>query len=150
MLAAATAEQNTNPQFLHTSILTRPRVENSDQPWTGVSDRLKPAWEAVRSAAGLNFRESWPGVIDRFRPVLYHPTSMTNPNLDELQATYKQAVNQWVIAIRAEEALATPDHSETAMEHWDSADFAVQDAAKRAKEARDAYKGGLRQLNYGF
>ncbi len=71
---------------------------------------------------------------------------MSKPNLDELQATYKQAVDQWVTAIRAEEALATPDHSETAMEHWDSADFGVQDAAKRAKEARDAYKEGLRQL----
>jgi hypothetical protein len=75
---------------------------------------------------------------------------MSKPNLDELQATYKRAVDKWVTAIRAEEALATPDHSETAMEHWDSADFGVQDAAKRAKQARDAYKEGLRQLNYGF
>src|SRR5580704_4788509 len=99
---------------------------------------------------GLNFNESWLWVIDRLWPFLYHPTSMGKPNLDELQATYKQAVDQWVTAIRAEEALATPDHSETAMEHWDSADFAVQDAAKRAKEARDAYKNGLRKLNYGF
>ncbi len=32
MLTAATAEQNTNPEFLHTSILTRPSVANSDQP----------------------------------------------------------------------------------------------------------------------
>jgi hypothetical protein len=99
---------------------------------------------------GLNFNESWLWVIDRLWPFFYHPTSMSKPNLDELQATYKQAVDQWVTAIRAEEALATPDHSETAMEHWDSADFGVQDAAKRAKQARDAYKEGLRQLNYGF
>ncbi len=75
---------------------------------------------------------------------------MTKPNLDQLQKTYKQAVDQWVAAIRAEEALATPDHSETAMERWDKADFAVQDAAKQAKEARDAYKEGLRHLHYGI
>jgi Tfp pilus assembly protein PilN len=75
---------------------------------------------------------------------------MTKPDLDQLQKTYKQAVDQWVAAIRAEEALATPDHSETAMEHWDSADFAVQDTAKQAKEARDAYKEGLRHLHYGI
>jgi hypothetical protein len=75
---------------------------------------------------------------------------MSKPNLDELQATYKQAVDQFVTAIRAEEALATPDHSETAMEHWDSADFSVQDAGKKAKVARDAYKEGLRQLHYGI
>jgi len=75
---------------------------------------------------------------------------MSKPNLDELQQSYKQAVDAFVTAIRAEEALATADHSETAMEHWDSADFAVQDAGKRAREARDAYKEGLRQLHYGI
>jgi hypothetical protein len=74
---------------------------------------------------------------------------MAKPNLDQLQQTYKQTVDQWVNAIRAEEALATSDHSETAMERWDRADFAVQDAWKKAKEARDAYKEGLRYLHYG-
>jgi hypothetical protein len=75
---------------------------------------------------------------------------MSKPNLDELQISYKQAVDQWVAAIRAEEALATSDHSETAMEHWDTADFGVQDAEKQAKKARDAYKDGLRKLNFDF
>ena len=75
---------------------------------------------------------------------------MSKANLDELQGTYKQAVDQWVAAIRAEEALATPDHSESAMERWDSADFNVQDAGKQAREARDAYKEGLRRLHYGI
>jgi hypothetical protein len=74
---------------------------------------------------------------------------MAKPNLDQLQQTYKQTVDQWVNAIRAEEALATSDHSETAMERWDRADFAVQDAWKKAKDARDAYKEGLRYLHYG-
>ncbi len=82
--------------------------------------------------------------------MLYHPTSMSKPSLDQLQATYKQAVDQLVAAIRAEEALATPDHSETAMEEWDSADFSVQDAGKKARAARDAYKEGLRFLHYGI
>jgi len=75
---------------------------------------------------------------------------MDKPNLDQLQQTYKQTVDQWVAAIRAEEALATPDHSETAMERWDRADFTVQDAWKKAKEARDSYKEGLRHLHYGI
>ena len=75
---------------------------------------------------------------------------MSKQNLDALQVTYKQAVDQWVAAIRAEESLATPDHSETAMEHWDKADFSVQDAEKQARKARDAYKEGLRQLHYGI
>lgn len=88
--------------------------------------------------------------VDRAYGVLYHPTVMDKPNLDELQQTYKQAVGLWVAAIRSEEALATPDHSETAMEHWDSADFSVQDSEKRARRARDAYKEGLRHLHYGL
>jgi hypothetical protein len=75
---------------------------------------------------------------------------MDNSNLDELQQAYKQAVGRWVAAIRAEEALATSDHSEVAMERWDAAGFAEQDAQSNAKHARDAYKEGLRQLHYGI
>lgn len=75
---------------------------------------------------------------------------MDKANLDELQRAYKQAVDQWVAAIRAEEALATPDHSEVAMERWDAAGFTEQDSQKKAKEARDQYKDALRRLNYGF
>jgi len=75
---------------------------------------------------------------------------MEKPDLDALQKAYKQAVDEWVAAVRAEEALATPNHSETAMERWDSADFAVQDTQKQAKRARDAYKDALRKLHYGI
>jgi hypothetical protein len=75
---------------------------------------------------------------------------MDNATLDELQCAYKQAVDQWVAAIRAEEALATPDHSEVAMENWDAAGFAEQDAQKKAKDARDEYKDALRKLHYGI
>ena len=75
---------------------------------------------------------------------------MSKPDLDALQQVYKQAVDQWVAAIRAEEALATANHSETAMEQWDRADFALQDAEKQAKQARAAYKEGLRKVHYGI
>lgn len=75
---------------------------------------------------------------------------MDNLKLDELQQAYKQAVDRWVNAIRTEEALATPDHSEVAMEHWDRATFAEQDAQEKAKQARDEYKDALRHVNYGF
>jgi hypothetical protein len=75
---------------------------------------------------------------------------MDNLQLDELQQAYKQAVDEWVLAIRAEEALATADHSEVAMERWDQAGFAEQDAQEKAKQARDAYKDALRHLHYGI
>lgn len=53
-------------------------------------------------------------------------------------------------AIRAEEALATPDHSMTAMEQWDDAHFKEHDAHEKATVARDAYKDALRGVNYGI
>jgi hypothetical protein len=75
---------------------------------------------------------------------------MENPDFNQLLRTYKQAVDNWVAAIRAEEALATPDHSMTQMELWDDAGFKLHDAELSAKKARDAYKNALRKKNYGF
>lgn len=75
---------------------------------------------------------------------------MDTPDFDQLHSTYKQAVDAWVDAIRAEEALATPDHSMTQMELWDDAGFKLHDAELAAKKARDAYKNALRKKNYGF
>jgi hypothetical protein len=75
---------------------------------------------------------------------------MSTPELDRLRLAYKGAVDKWVEAIRAEEALATADHSMTAMERWDDAHFQEQDAQRKANEAREAYKDALRAVNYGI
>ncbi|HTC40291.1 MAG TPA: hypothetical protein VK703_01895 [Candidatus Acidoferrales bacterium] len=75
---------------------------------------------------------------------------MSKAELDQLRLEYKKAVDEWVNAIRAEEALATPDHSMTAMERWDDAHFKEQHAQAAAAEARDAYKDGLRAVNYSI
>ena len=75
---------------------------------------------------------------------------MSDQDLDQLRLAYKKAVDDWVASIRAEEALATPNHSMTAMENWDAAHFEEQDAHTKATEARDAYRGALRLVNYGI
>ena len=75
---------------------------------------------------------------------------MSKEDLDQLRIAYKKAIDDWVDAIRAEEALATPDHSMTAMEHWDDAHFKEHDAHEKASAARDAYKDALRGANYGI
>ena len=75
---------------------------------------------------------------------------MSKADLDQLRLAYKRAVDDWVDAIRAEEALATSDHSMVAMEHWDAAHFKEHDAHTRANQAREAYKDGLRAVNYGI
>ncbi len=75
---------------------------------------------------------------------------MDNLDFDHLLSSYKQAVDRWVDAIRAEESLATSDHSMVQMEKWDDAGFLLHDAELTAKKARDAYKNALRKKNYGF
>jgi hypothetical protein len=75
---------------------------------------------------------------------------MNPPDLDSLRLAYKKAVDEWVDTIRAEEVLATPDHSMIAMEKWDDAHFKEHDAHEKATEAREAYKDGLRAVNYGI
>ena len=75
---------------------------------------------------------------------------MENQDFDQLLKSYRDAVDRWISAIRAEESLATEDHSMVQMEKWDDAGFALHDAELAAKKARDAYKNALRKKNYGF
>ena len=75
---------------------------------------------------------------------------MKNVDFDRLLSDYKAAVDRWVEAIRAEEALANSDHSMQQMERWDDAGLLVHDAELTAKKARDRYKNALRKKNYGF
>jgi hypothetical protein len=75
---------------------------------------------------------------------------MENLDHDQLLQDYRQAVDAWVNAIRAEEALATDDESMVAMEKWDTAGLHVHDTELAAKKARDLYKNALRKKNYGF
>jgi len=75
---------------------------------------------------------------------------MSQESLDHTRFMYKKAVDEWVDAIRDEEALATPDHSMTAMEEWDAAHFREQDAQEKATQAREKYKDELRRANYNI
>jgi len=70
--------------------------------------------------------------------------------LDQLRQAYKDAVEQWIAAIRAEENLATPDHSVPAVDVWEHAGFDVEEAGDRAKEARKAYEDAIRQVDFHF
>jgi len=75
---------------------------------------------------------------------------VSEQDLDQLRLAYKEAIDEWIDAIRAEEALATPDHSMLAMEEWDAAHLKEHDAHTRTTEAREAYTDALRRLNYGI
>jgi hypothetical protein len=96
------------------------------------------------------FSESGAWSIDADGAQPYSHCNMQDKDFDKLLNDYRQAVENWVTAMRAEEALANDDHSMVEMEKWDTAGFAAHDAEAVAKKARDRYKNALRKKNYGF
>jgi hypothetical protein len=74
--------------------------------------------------------------------------TIDNADLDRLLQAYKDATDAWVASIRAEEALATPDHSVHAWEVWEQAGFRQEEMRGKAKEAKEAYEAGLRLIDY--
>ncbi len=75
---------------------------------------------------------------------------MENAELDTLRSKYKAAVEHWIAAIQAEEALATADHSMVAVEDWEKANFSEEDARNIAKAARAEYQDALREVLFNF
>jgi hypothetical protein len=71
-------------------------------------------------------------------------------DLNQMQAAYKEAVDQWISAIREEEALAAVDHSEAEIDAWEAADFREEDARKKAKKAKKNYEDALREKFFNF
>ena len=74
----------------------------------------------------------------------------TKSKLDELQAAYRTAVDEWVKAIREEAALASVDHSVAKLDEWEQAHFREDDMRKNVLAAKRAYEDALRSEIYGF
>ena len=70
--------------------------------------------------------------------------------LDQLQTTYKAAVDQWISTIREEEALASGDHSEAEVDTWEAAGFREEDARNKAKHAKKEYEDAIREKFFNF
>ena len=70
--------------------------------------------------------------------------------LDELQAKYKLAVENWISAIREEEALASVNHSVAEIDQWENAGFREDEMRTLAKEAKAKYEDALREKFFGF
>jgi hypothetical protein len=64
--------------------------------------------------------------------------------LDDLQGAYKGAVEEWIGAIREEEALASTNHSVAEIDRWEQAHFHEEDLRKKAKAAKRQYENALR------
>jgi hypothetical protein len=70
--------------------------------------------------------------------------------LDQLQTAYKTAVEQWIAAIRAEEALASVNHSEAEIDTWEAASFREEDGRQKTRDAKREYEGALREKFFNF
>ncbi len=70
--------------------------------------------------------------------------------LDELQSAYKSAVEEWIAAIREEEALASVNHSVAQIDQWEASHQKEEEVRSRAKAAKREYEAGLRQEFFGF
>ncbi len=70
--------------------------------------------------------------------------------LDQKQRDYKAAVEEWVGAIRLEEALASVNHSMAEVDKWEAAGFREEEARQRAKAAKQAYESALREEFFNF
>jgi hypothetical protein len=71
-------------------------------------------------------------------------------DLDQMQAAYKTAADNWISTIREEEDLASGDHSETEIDTWEAAGFREEDARNKAKQAKKGYEDALRKKFFNF
>ena len=71
--------------------------------------------------------------------------------LDAMQTRYKSAVENWIAAIRAEEALASPaEHSEAQIDKWEDAARTEEEARNAAKATKAACEDALREEFFNF
>ena len=70
--------------------------------------------------------------------------------LDRMQAAYKAAVEEWIKAIREEEALASVNHSVAEIDQWEGAHFRQDDLRNTVKAAKKQYEDALREKYFDF
>ena len=70
--------------------------------------------------------------------------------LDQMQAAYKAAVEEWIGAIKEEEALASVIHSVSEVDKWEGAHFKEDKIRSKVKAAKKKYEDALREKLFGF
>jgi hypothetical protein len=73
-----------------------------------------------------------------------------HPELDELQAAYKNSVEAWIAAIRKEEALASVNHDVADVDNWEQAHLEEDGLRNKVKAAKEEYENALRSKFFGF
>jgi len=70
--------------------------------------------------------------------------------LDRMQAAYRTAAEEWIAAIRHEQALASVIHSVAEVDKWEGAHFKEEEARNRALAAKKHYEDALREKFFSF
>jgi hypothetical protein len=70
--------------------------------------------------------------------------------LDQMQANYKAAVDEWIAAIKQEEALASVNHNVAELDKWEAAHFSEDAIRAKVKAAKKQYEDALREKFFGF
>ena len=73
-----------------------------------------------------------------------------HPELDQLQAAYKAAVEEWIESIREEEALASVNHTIADVDQWEAAHFREEELRSVVKAAKREYEDAIRHEFYAF
>ena len=71
-------------------------------------------------------------------------------DLDQMQANYKAAVEEWIAAIKQEEALASVNHTVAELDKWEAANFSEDALRAKVKAAKKEYEDALREKFFGF
>jgi hypothetical protein len=71
-------------------------------------------------------------------------------DLDQMQAAYHAAVEEWITAIKQEETLASVNHSVAEVDKWEAAHFAEDEIRGKVKAAKKKYEDALREKFFGF
>ncbi len=72
------------------------------------------------------------------------------PDLEQLQSAYKAAVEEWIAAIRREEALVSVNQTLADVDKWEEAHFAEDDIRSKVKAAKKDYEDALRRKFFDF
>ncbi len=73
-----------------------------------------------------------------------------NSELDQMQASYNAAVEEWIATIKEEEALASVSHTVAEVDKWEGAHFREDEIRNKVKAAKKKYEDALRERFFGF
>jgi hypothetical protein len=67
-----------------------------------------------------------------------------------MQESYRAAVDEWMTAIRAEEALASVEPSVAEVDRWEGAHFTEETARNKVMKAKKDYEDAVRARQFSF